>query len=142
MKSFFNSGDAQPPFTEDDLIPIKQTLTEFIQYHGLVPDWSMRAAQPMQLSIMAALSRILDDRDTTLFPMLLAGAPTGFDGDIPASGCFPPTADKRDDTVQLSFHSINWQSAEYDLPTTRDLVFQELEKGWIYKYTGTLADTQ
>ena len=89
MKSFFNSGDAQPPFTEDDLIPFKNTLNEFIQSHGLVPDWSIRADQPMQLSIMAALSRILDDRDTTLFPMLLAGAPTGFDGDIPALVVFP-----------------------------------------------------
>ena len=89
MKSFFNSRDAQPPFIEAVLIPIKQTLTEFIQSHRLVPDWSIRAAQPMQLSIMAALSRILDDRATTLFPRLLAGAPTGFDGDIPLLAFFP-----------------------------------------------------
>ena len=142
MKSFFNSGDAQPPFTEEDLIPFKNTLTEFIQSHGLVPDWSIRADQPMQLSIMAALSRILDDRDTTLFPMLLAGVPTGFDGNISASGCFPQTGDKSDENVPLSVHSTNWQSAESDLPTTRNLVFQELEKGWIYKYDGTLEDAQ
>ena len=96
----------------------------------------------MQLSIMAALSRILDDRDTTLFPMLLAGAPTGFDGDIPASGCFPPAEDKSDDNVPLSVHSTNWQSAESDLTTTRELVSQELENGWIYKYPGSLEDAQ
>ena len=36
----------------------------------------------------------------------------------------------------------NWQSAESDLETTRDLVNQELEKGWIYEYHGTLADAQ
>ena len=142
MQSFFNSGDAHPPFTDEDLTPFKQTLTEFIQSHGLVADWSIREDQPMQLSIMAALSRILDDRDTTLFPMLLAGAPTGFDGDIPASGCFPPAEDKSDDNVPLSVHSTNWQSAESDLTTTRELVSQELENGWIYKYPGSLEDAQ
>jgi hypothetical protein len=52
----------------------------------MLPDWSIREDQPLHLSIMAALSRILGDNDTTLFPMLLAGAPTGFDGNIPASG--------------------------------------------------------
>ena len=36
----------------------------------------------------------------------------------------------------------NWQSAESDLETTRDLVNQEMEKGWIYEYPGTLADAQ
>ena len=39
-------------------------------------------------------------------------------------------------------HSTNWQSAESDLPTARNLVFQELEKGWIHKYDGTLEDAQ
>jgi hypothetical protein len=74
--------------------------------------------------------------------MLLAGAPTGFDGDIPASGCFPPAEDKSDDNVPLSVHSTNWQSAESDLTTTRELVSQELENGWIYKYPGSLEDAQ
>ena len=34
----------------------------------------------------------------------------------------------------------NWQSAENDMDTTRQLVQQELDKGWIYKYPGTIAD--
>ena len=83
----------------------------------------------MQLSIMAALSRILDNRDTTLFSMLLAGTPTGFNGNIPASGCFSQTEDNSDETAPLSVHSTNWQSTESDLSTIRNLVFQELEKG-------------
>ena len=36
----------------------------------------------------------------------------------------------------------NWQSAESDLDTTRELVTQETDKGWIYEYPGTLADAQ
>ena len=46
------------------------------------------------------------------------------------------------DSIPLSVHVTNWQSAESDLPTTRDLVAQELEKGWIYKNPGSLEDAQ
>ena len=37
-----------------------------------------------------------------------------------------------------------WQSSENDLvlDTTRNLVQQELDKGWIYKYPGSIADAQ
>ena len=108
----------------------------------MIPDWSIRSDQPMHLEIMAALSRIMGDKDSTLFPMLREGAPTGFDNDIPPSGCFPAAADKTDDSIPLSIHQTNWQSAESDLPTTRDLVAQELEKGWIFKYQGSLEDAQ
>ena len=142
MKAFFTSGDNQPPFDNHDLQPFRQSMTTFIQSHGLTPDWSIRADQPMHLSMMASLSQILGDKDTTLFPMLLEGAPTGFDGNIPSSGCFPRAEDKTDESIPLSVHMTNWQSAEPDLPTTRDLVAQELEKGWIYKYPGSLEDAQ
>ena len=37
---------------------------------------------------------------------------------------------------------INWQSAENDMATTRQLVRQEIDKGWIYRYPGTVADAQ
>jgi hypothetical protein len=50
--------------------------------------------------------------------------------------------DKTDESIPLSIHLSNWHSAESDLPTTRDLVAQELAKGWIYKYPGSLADAQ
>eukprot|EP00435_Cladocopium_sp_Y103_P038655 s2653_g10.t1 len=96
----------------------------------------------MHLSIMAALSTIMNDKDQTLFPMLLQGAPTGFDNNIPPSGCFPVAADKTDETIPLSIHTTNWQSAESDLPTTRELVHQELDKGWIYRYAGSIEDAQ
>ena len=108
----------------------------------MTPDWSIRPDQPMHVAIMTSLSKIMDDKDTTLFPMLLEGAPTGFDGTIPPSGCFPTALDKTDESIPLSIHLSNWQSAESDLPTTRDLVEQELSKGWIYKYQGSLEDAQ
>ena len=142
LKTFFASGDVQPPFNDQDIQPFKQSLSEFIQKHDMIPDWSIRSDQPMHLEIMAALSRIMGDKDSTLFPMLREGAPTGFDDDIPPSGCFPIAEDKTDDSIPLSIHQTNWQSAESDLPTTRELVDQELQKGWIFKYQGSLEDAQ
>lgn len=76
---FFNAGDVNPPFDQHDLEPFKQSLSKFIQSNGMIPDWSTRPDQPMHLAIMASLSKIMDDKDTTLFPMLLEGAPAGFD---------------------------------------------------------------
>jgi len=36
--------------------------------------------------------------------------------------------DKTDDSIPLSVHLTNWQSAESDLPTARDLVAQDWRK--------------
>ena len=108
----------------------------------MTPDWSIRPDQPMHLAIMTSLSKIMNDKDTTFFSTLLEGAPTGFDGTIPPSGCFPTALDKTDESIPLSIHLSNWQSAESDSPTTRDLVAQELSTGSIYKYQGSLEDAQ
>eukprot|EP00435_Cladocopium_sp_Y103_P070119 s177_g34.t1 len=104
LHSFFQSGVAQPPFDEQDLKPFRDSMNVFIQSHGLTANWDVRADQPMHLSIMAALSQIMANKDTTLFPMLLSGAPTGFNADIPPSGCFLSAEDKSDDSVPLSVH--------------------------------------
>ena len=80
----------------------------------MIPDWSVRPDQPMHLAIMTSLSTIMNDKDTTLFPMLLEGAPTGFDGTIPPSGCFPTALDETDDSIPLSIHlTSNQQNQIY-----------------------------
>ena len=142
MRQFFKHNDAQPPFSPEDLAPFRTSLERFLMTHGIQADWSIRADQPMHLEIMAALSTIMDDKDKSLFNMLREGAPTGIQADIPPSGVFPAAMDKSDDSIPLSIHMTNWQSAESDLATTRDLVSQEIDKGWIYEYPGTLADAQ
>jgi hypothetical protein len=68
----------------------------------MTPDWSIHPDQPMHLAIMTSLSTIMNDKDTTLFPMLLEGAATGFAGTIPSSGCFPTALDKTDELIPLS----------------------------------------
>ena len=69
---------ADPPFSEETLQPFMNELNHFIRMHGLTPDWSIREHQPMRLGILAALSTIMGDKDTTLFGELQAGVSTGF----------------------------------------------------------------
>ena len=135
-------GERNPPFDQYDPDPFKKSLYMFIPSPGMIPDWSIRPDQPMHLSITTSLSKIMNNKDITLFPMLLEGAPTGFDSTIPSSGCLPIALDETDEAISLSIHSSNWHSAELDLPMIRDLVAQELAKGWIYRYHGSLIDAQ
>lgn len=55
---------------------------------------------------------------------------------------FPPAEDKSDEKVPLSIPSTNWQSAESDFPTSRELVSQQLDTGWLFQYPGSLEDAQ
>ena len=84
----------------------------------------------------------MNDADKTLFHALQNGVSTGLDGDIAPSSCFPVASSTLEDPSPLSVHMTNWQSAENDLTTTRQLVQQEIDKGWVYKYPGTLAEAQ
>ena len=110
--------------------------------HGLTPDWSVREHQPMRLGILAALSTIMEDKDTTLFDALQAGVSTGFQKDIPPSQCFPINDRQVGTSTLLSAHMCNWASAESDLELTRSLVEEEISRGWVYKFDGDLSDAQ
>ena len=142
LLAHIQSGSPDPPFSKEQLIPFVQDLEAFLGQHNIQPDWSGREHQPMHLQILAALHSIMGDPDTTLFPSLLAGVRTGFGPSIPPSGIFPVRAAETLPTTPLSVHLSNWQSAEQNLPLTRGLVAEELSKGFIFKYPGTLAQAQ
>ena len=61
---------------------------------------------------------------------------------IPPAGIFPSKATGPLDPAPLSVHMSNWQSAEDDLPLTRELVQQEIDKGWVLEYPGSLEQAQ
>lgn len=131
-----------PPFSEELLQPFITELHNFILAHGLDPDWSIRDHQPMRLGILAALSIIMEDKDTTLFGALQAGVSTGFNQDIPPSQCFPVNDRPVDTSTFLSAHMCNWASVESDLDLTRSLVEEEISRGWVYKFEGDLSEAQ
>ena len=84
----------------------------------------------------------MGDPDTTLFPSLLASVRIGFGPAIPPSGLFPTKAAEPLPNTPLSVHLSNWQSAEQNIQLTRELVAEELDKGSIFKYPGTLEQAQ
>ena len=89
---FLESGETSPPFSEDDIQPFRDSLSEFLASNQQDVSWDIRDDQPLHLSILQQLSRVMMDADTTLFQALQDGVSTGFDGDITPSSCFPTAA--------------------------------------------------
>ena len=142
LLSHIGSNNPDPPFSDEELLPFKTALEEFLRQHGLQADWSIREHQPMFLAILQSLHHIMRDPDVTLFPSLLEGVRTGVSGNIPASSVFPRNTAEPAIELPLSVHLTNWQSAEEDPALTESLVAEELEKGWVFKYSGTLEQAQ
>lgn len=142
LLAFCMTESSEPPFNVSDLQPFKQILEQFMQLHGQPLDWSIREHQPMHLNILHGFSRIMGDEDTSLFPSLLEGVSAGFLGDIPPSGIFPPNESTQSDNSPLSIHFENWNSAEDNLDLTRELVQEEIDRGWVYEFPGTAAEAQ
>ena len=142
LLAFCGSGSSEPPFSDTDLQPFREVLVQFLQSHAQPVDWSVREHQPMHLRILQSISHIMGDEDTSLFPSLIEGVSTGFLNDIPPSGIFPPNDNPTRDNTPLSIHFNNWSSAEDNMDLTRELVQEEIDKGWVYEYPGTAADAQ
>eukprot|EP00435_Cladocopium_sp_Y103_P033807 s3386_g8.t1 len=143
LLAYFSLPDHKdPPFSDDILALFQPILHEFLVQHGLPADWSIRDHQPMHLAILQSLSVLMKDPDVSLFPSLLEGVSTGFHKDIPSSCCMPPNDRELDDETPLSAHMDNWASADSDLPLTWSLVREEIDKGWIFEFEGSLEEAQ
>lgn len=94
--------------------------------------WSIRADQPLCLEALQCVSVFMNDPDTELFPPLLAGVSTGFDGGILPSNVFHIKDTNDDisslDRPNLSIHLENWKSAEDRPDLVDELVQDELDK--------------
>ena len=135
-------GSPEAPFSEADIQPFRQVLEDFLQDRGQPVDWSIGEHQPMHLKLLQSFSCIMGDEDTSLFQSLLDGVSAGFQHDIPPSGIFPRNQDPPDQTTPLSVHFSNWNSAEENPELTRELVQEEMGKGWVYEFPGSAADAQ
>lgn len=95
------------------------------------------------LKALYQISGLMDDPDKHLFPSLLEGVPTGFQGDIPDSNVFSM---KQEETAaekpDLSIHLSNWHSAESNPAVTEELIQAELDKGWLITFPGTVDDAK
>ena len=81
---------------------------------------------------MNRLSTILGDKDTSLFPALQQGVPTGFDDDIPRSHTLRPRRDADpDEGHDLLVCEGNWQGAESDPALLQELIEEEIASGYL-----------
>ena len=79
----------------------------------------------------------MNDPDVHLFQELIAG------DDIRPSHVFAPKPDKEDAAApDLSVHLTNWKSAEDHPEVTQQLVEEEISKGWLICFDGSVEDTK
>ena len=131
-----------PPFSETLVDEARQLMTDFLQKRSKPADWTIRAHQPMFLSIMHSLQFLMPNEDVPLFPSLIEGVSAGFHNDIVPSGCFPPNDKPELPSTPLSIHLAKWQSAEKEPATTLALVEEEVRQGWVYKFDGSIGDAK
>ncbi|CAE7653223.1 Gapdh [Symbiodinium sp. CCMP2592] len=123
-----------PLFSEEETEWLRSSFKRFSDSHSPCQDWdfSVKEGQPYCLSALERLSNMLGDKDTSLFPALQKGVPTGFDGDIPRSHTLRPRAsDNVDDTTDLLVCEGNWQGAEADPALLQELIEEEVSSGYI-----------
>ena len=136
----FQTSSSEAPFTDEQLQPFKETLEAYL-FHATKEsmDWSIREHQPICLKALQLVSRFIQDPDSKLFPMLLAGVPTGLKRDIPASNVFAPAPQMEQQSApEFLTHTSNWKSAEDHDDITCSLLQEELTQQWIVPFEGTL----
>ena len=85
----------------------------------------------------------MHDPDVHLFPDLIAGVSTGYNEDIRPSHVFATKPDKEDLAApDLSIHLTNWKSAEDHPDVTQQLVDEEISKGWLICFDGSVEDAK
>ena len=138
MAYFSQSEHPAPPFEADTVNIFRRMLIQFFEQHNVHLDWGVREHQPMHLLVFQAFSELMNGPDQTLFPSLIKGVATGFLHNIPPSTCMPKNDREADVDVPLSAHYSNWHSAD----TAQSLVQEEIDKGWVFQFDGTLEDAQ
>ena len=123
-----------PLFTEAETAWLQQSFKRFSDKHSTSQDWdfSVPPGQPYCLSALSRLSHLIADKDTSLFPALMQGVPTGFDKDIPRSHTLRPRRETdSDEGHELLICEGNWKGAEEDPALLQQLVEEELEAGYL-----------
>ena len=139
----FRAGHSDPPFSQDQLLPFKKFVEEFLMAQGFQPDWSIPPDQQLCLHVLQRLCQCMQDPDTALFPYLINGVPLGINESITPSGCFPLNQPEAPfEPPLLSLHHTNWQSAEDEPTIVQELIDKEIDAGWVSEFQGTIEDAQ
>ncbi|CAE7204615.1 unnamed protein product [Symbiodinium sp. CCMP2592] len=124
----------KPLLSEEETEWLRSSFKRFSDAHSPCQDWnfSVTEGQPYCLSALERLSTMLGDKDTSLFPALQKGVPTGFDSDIPRSHTLRPRdPNNSDEPTDLLVCEGNWQGAEADPALLQELIEEEVSAGYI-----------
>ena len=119
---------------EEETAWLQQSFKRFSDKRSTSQDWdfSVPPGQPYCLSALSRLSHLIADKDTSLFPALMQGVPTGFDKDIPRSHTLRPRRESGvDEGHELLICEGNWKGAEEDPALLQQLIDEELEAGYL-----------
>ena len=127
-----------PLFTSSEVEHIRGLFASLFQKHGLDNiSWTPHEGQPYSLLAMQALAHIMQDKDESLWPALMAGIPTGHFQDIPRSNVFIPISEpcSEADTSGLQVCERNWQGARDHPEELSRLLQEEIDQGWLEELT-------
>ena len=66
------------PFDRQSVDMFPSFVSNFLENHECIADWTVRPHQPMNLNIMSQLNFVMHDHDIDLFPSLMEGISTEF----------------------------------------------------------------
>ena len=142
LVSHFLQKKTDPPFSEGTINEFRNSLDSLLPLTSPL-DWQVREDQPLCLHALSAMSQYMHDPDVHLFQDLIAGVSTGYNDDIRPSHVFAPKLDKEELTApDLSIHLTNWKSAEDHPDVTQQLVEEEISKGWLICFDGSVEDAK
>ena len=132
----------EPPFSEEEINPLKQIAHHWSQENGMNLDWSIAKGQHFRLQVLQTWAQWTQDADVTLHYHLQQGVPTGVLNPIDASHIWPrkPSSDQPD--AELHSFLSNWSGADVDPQLTWDLINEEISQGWVEELPGGLPQAQ
>ncbi|CAE7307489.1 unnamed protein product [Symbiodinium natans] len=133
LRDFVRSGGEASLFTYEEIAELRGRFQLWARRNGGIAEvnWQVDDGQPYCLRALQTLSSLIMDKDTSLFPCLIEGVPTGFDKNIPKSNVFAPRESDSTIDAELLLCGGNWSSAEANPELLRQLVAKEVEAGYL-----------
>ena len=120
---------AEPFSSDDELIPFIQDLQS--EFPSLNLNTSILPFQPFRLQLFHSLLQLTQDPDPTIALHLQQGIPSRAFEPLEPVGLWEPNDPPDADRPSLEICQDNWKSANQDPATTRCLIQQELDAGFI-----------
>jgi len=133
LRSHIASGSEDPLFQPSEVAELRDIASAWFKARGHTVSWHVAEHQPYCLEALQLLATCMGDLDSTLWPCLQQGVPTGIDADIPKSNVFIPVHQAAEDVAEcLHVCTGNWKQAEVQPQLLEELVAKEASEGWIF----------